>query len=367
MGLKAAILLILAVAAAAGCARGGGGEAATGPSRRVGAVFEGEPRGPLGEGVYAALERAVRERGGRIATEAGTSPRVPAGLDLRCLSSKLEGRDDEQLLRVLADDGRDLVIASGSRFAPALSRVAREFPRVRFALIGAPRGSGDGSPNIAYLSFADEEGAFLVGALAALMATGRPGARLGFVGGADAPPAHAYQAGFQAGAAYAVPSFRRPGALLAQYCGRHEGAYSDPAVAEAIAASQYKKGAALVFHAAGASGQGVYAAARRFGALAMGSGGDVPGGTIAATAVERGGAAAALLVDELFSTGSLRSGPRLLGVKEGAVGCELDAGSKDGPSAYAPRLEELRALIAAGGIAVPSDDESAARFIKELK
>ena len=68
--------------------------------------------------------------------------------------------------------------------------------------------------------------------------------------------------GFQAGAAYALPALRKPGSLLAQYCGRYAAAFDDPAVARAIADSQYKKGARILFHAAGASGRGLFDAAR---------------------------------------------------------------------------------------------------------
>ena len=333
----------------------------------------GPKRGALGEAVRSGLEREVRERGGRIVEaepsigSAGTG--VPAGapgLEARVLSSRLEGRDDEQLLRFLAAEGRDLVIATGARFAPALARVARDYPRVRFALIGAPRGFRDGSANAAYIAFDDAQGAFLAGALAARMASGAPRPKLGFVGGADDQAGRSYLAGFSAGAAYVLPAFRKPGALLAQFCGRFEGAYFDPRTAEAIASSHYNKGAAIVFHAAGAAGQGVYAAARKAGLPAMGSDGDGPGGVVAAATVERGDAALAGLVEELFASGGVKAGSRLLGLKEGGVACVLDLSVKDGPAAFAAGLDALRERVASGEIRVPFDDASEAEFLKSL-
>jgi basic membrane protein A len=340
--------------------------AEAGPSRSVGVAFlgAGPRRGALGDSLRAGLELALRDRGGRIVEDGPAASSGAAGLDLHCLSSKLEGRDDEQILRVLAGEGRDLVIAAGARFAPALARVARDFPKVRFALVGAPRLSREVPENAAYLSFDDSEAAFLAGALAARMSGGASKAKLGFVGGADDPGSRAYQAGFQAGAAYALPAFRRQGALLAQFCGSFEGGYSDPA--EAIAAAQFKKGAVIVFHAAGAAGQGVYAAARKAGARAMGSGGDAAGGVVAAAAVERGEAASALLLDELFASGTVKSGFRLLGLKEGAVALSLDPGAKDGPAAFAAEIEALRARVASGEIRVPFDEASEAEFLKSL-
>jgi basic membrane protein A and related proteins len=340
-----------------------------GPSRTLGAAFlaSGAAGGALCESVRAGLERAVRERGGRITEDAPAPSPAVAGIDLHFLSSKLDGRDDEQILRALAEEGRDAVIATGGRFASVLPRVARDFPRVRFVLIGAPRDFRDASANAAYLAFDDAQGAFLAGALAAYMLSGAPKAKLGFVGGTDEPGGRAYQAGFQAGAAYAAPAFRRGGAFLAQFCGRQSGAAFDQATAEAIAASQYKKGAAIVFHAAGAAGQGVYAAARKAGALAMGSGGDLPGGEVVAATVEKGEIAVALIVDELFASGSVKSGARLLGVKEGAVDCALGQGAKEGPAAYPARLGALRELIASGSLRVPYDDASEADFLGSLR
>ena len=65
-----------------------------------------------------------------------------------------------------------------------------------------------------------------------------------------------------------------------------------------------------------------------------------------------------MLIGELFSTGSLRAGSRLLGLKEDSVDCELAAWAKDGPFSYASAIEELRSFIASGAIRVPYDEAS---------
>ena len=338
----------------------------TRPRRSLGAAFESSRRDAFAASVYSGLERVVRERGGRIEDEGTESSAKVTGIDLHCISSKAEGRDDEQILRALAAEGHDLVIATGGRFVPIVAGVARDFPRVRFALIGVPPGFRDATPNAVYIAFDTAEGAFLCGALAAKMTARVPNAKLGFVGGTDALEGHAYQAGFQAGAAYASPLFRKASAFLIKYCGRVEGAPFDQAAAESLASSHYKNGAALVFQAAGSAGRGVYAAARKAGKPAMGSLGEVPGDEVAAVVVSRGDEAVSLIVDELFASGTVKAGTRLLGVKEGAVGCVLDESAKDGPAAFASSIDALRALIASGDISVPSDDASAAAFIKSL-
>ncbi len=363
-------------AVAAGCSKDPAG-VGRGPSRRIGLALERAAvagRFALGDLAYAGLERQVRERGGRIYDLAeGQEPKGrAAGLDARCLASALEGRDGDQLLRVLAEEGRDLIVGVGPSFSGPLARVAKDYPRTRFALIGADAGALPEAPNLASLSFDDAQGAFLIGALAGYMVSGKdmPGApkpKLGFIGGADTDATEAYQSGFQAGAAYAAPALRKPGALLAQYCGRYAAAFDDPAVARAIADSQYKKGARILFHAAGASGRGLFEAARAAGALAMGSGGDPVGGPVVASMREGADVAMSRLIEELFSTGTVKAGARTLGLKDGAVDFAIDAALRDSLASILPRVEEARARIASGEIAVPSDGEAAARFIKSLK
>jgi basic membrane protein A and related proteins len=256
------------------------------------------------------------------------------------------------------------VIATGTRFAPTIVRVARNFPRVRFALIDAPRDFRDASPNATYLAFDEAQSAFLAGALAARLCSGVRKPKLGFVGEADEPATRASQAGFLAGAGYVLPAFRRQGAVLAQYCGHADGVAAP--VSEAQASSQYKKGAVIVFNAAGAAGRGVYAAARKAGRLAIGSGGDLPGGEIVAAVYRKGDAAVGLLIEELFASGSVKAGTRLLGLKEGMVGCSVDEAAMDGAQPRLVELEAWRALIASGSLRVPFDDASEAEFLKSL-
>jgi basic membrane protein A len=315
----------------------------------------------------AALERQVLERGGRLSEGPEEGRGRVAGLDVLVLHSRLEGKDDEQILRFLAGEGRDLVIAVGPRFLGSASRAARDFPGLRFAVIGVRDRDLPAMPNLASVRFDEAQSAFMVGVLAGLMVAGESKARLGFIGGMDSSTTRSCQAGFQAGAAWAVPALRAPGLLLSQYCGRTEAALSDPAAAQAIAASQFKRGAAIVFHEAGASGKGLFAAARAAGRLAIGSGGDRLGDCVAATTRERIDVAVAILVDELFATGTVRGGSRLVGLKEGAVGYDSDDSRKATLVAFLPRLEEARGKIQSGEIQVPGDEESAARFIKGLK
>jgi basic membrane protein A len=372
-----AILLVAALfgLALVGCSRGKGAIGGA-PSRRVALALEARPETGGTSScdlAYAALEDQVRRRGGSLVEGAeAQAPRLRGpGLDARCLYSRLDGRDAEQLLRVLAEEGRDLVVAVGATLSGGLARVALEYPRVRFAYIapslGPAGGLPDGAANLTIVRFDGAQAAFLVGALAGYMVSNEKKPRLGFIGGADASPVHAFQAGFQAGAAYAAPELRKGGGFLAQYCGRYDAAFSDPEIAHAIADSQFKKGAHIVFHAAGASGRGLFEAARGSGRLAMGSGTDRAVDPVIAVATERADVALSALIEELFSSGTVKGGVRVLGIKDEAVGYELSESRGDELAPFARRLEELRARVVSGEISVPSDGEALARFIKGLK
>jgi ABC transporter substrate-binding protein PnrA-like len=104
-------------------------------------------------------------------------------------------------LRRLSEDGVGLIIAEPN-FVD-VNAVAADFPDTRYVAIdftGRPRQS---LPNVSYVSFAQNEGSFLVGAAAALES--RTG-RIGFIGGMDIPMMHEFQAGYEAGARAVDPS-----------------------------------------------------------------------------------------------------------------------------------------------------------------
>jgi basic membrane protein A len=70
----------------------------------------------------------------------------------------------EQFLRQLARRGADIIVTTGFDQIKPVEKIAKEFPDVKFTLI-------DGFvdlPNVQSIIFKDEEGSFLVGAVAAL-------------------------------------------------------------------------------------------------------------------------------------------------------------------------------------------------------
>src|SRR6185369_12845267 len=118
-------------------------------------------------------------------------------------------------------------------------------------------------PNLAGLRFREHEGAFLVGAIAGMITHTKA---VGFVGGMKIPLIRKFEAGYEAGVHHVCPACR----VLAAYAGTEPKAFADPSLGQYLASAQYSQGADIIYHAAGKTGDGVFAAARQRGARAIG-------------------------------------------------------------------------------------------------
>jgi basic membrane protein A len=118
-------------------------------------------------------------------------------------------------------------------------------------------------PNVESVVFKEQEGSFLVGAMAAMASKT---AKLGFVGGMDIPLIRKFQCGYEQGAKFANPKAE----VFANMTGTTGAAWNDPARGGELAKAQFAKGADVVFAAAGGTGIGVYQAAKDGGKLAIG-------------------------------------------------------------------------------------------------
>jgi basic membrane protein A and related proteins len=169
-----------------------------------------------------------------------------------------------ELLRLLSDEGYDLVIAVGFLFAEAACKAAQDYPDVHYAVVdgfideNTCEGGSEltANSNVASLLFAEEQGSFLVGAAAALKSeTGH----IGFIGGVEIDLIKKVEAGYAAGVQQINPAIE----IDAQYISRPPdfGGFRDAERARQIASGMYEGGADVVYHAAGASGSGLFEAA----------------------------------------------------------------------------------------------------------
>lgn len=165
-------------------------------------------------------------------------------------------------LRQLAREGFDPIIGVGFAYTEALRVVAPEFPDVRFGLVDS---AVEGAPNVTPLVFAEQEGAFLAGVVAAYQSKK---CHVGFVGGVDIPLIHKFEAGYVQGAKAAAPKIvveKKYITPATDFTG-----FQDPAKGLETAKGLIEKGADVLYPAAGASGIGVFSAVKQAGVLAIG-------------------------------------------------------------------------------------------------
>jgi basic membrane protein A len=163
--------------------------------------------------------------------------------------------DRETGLRMIASQGFDLVIGVGFLFTDAITAVAAEFPKTKFAIVD---GFIPDKPNVSSLNFKEQEGSFLVGVIAGMKARNLNKKTVGFVGGMDIPLIHKFEAGYKAGVAYACADCK----VLSDYAGTEPRAFADPVKGKELALAQVDKGASVIYHASGLTGAGVFEAGK---------------------------------------------------------------------------------------------------------
>src|SRR5213083_1750871 len=239
----------LALLAAAGCSRPAKQASNADSSFPVGLVFDIGGRGDksFNDAAYKGLERAQNELGIRFST-----------------LETSEGSDREAQLRQLAEGDAKLVFGVGFLFTDDVRALAKEFPNQKFACVDYTVNPNDTlPPNLVALKFREEEGSFLVGALAALLSKTH---KIGFVGGMEIPLIRKFQAGYVAGAKAADPNAQ----VMVKYAGTTGAAFKDPTKGKELALAEYHAGADIIFHASGSTGLGVFEAARDLDKLAIG-------------------------------------------------------------------------------------------------
>jgi len=311
--------------------------AASGGGFPVGLVFDIGGRGDksFNDAAYAGLERAKAELGVTYTT-----------------LETSEGSDREAQLRQLAAGDNKLVFGVGFLFTDDIKTLAKEFPQQKFACIDYTVTPGDTlPPNLVALKFREEEGSFLVGALAALLSkTGK----IGFVGGMEIPLIRKFQAGFTAGARAVRPGVQ----VLVKYAGTTGAAFKDPTKGKELALAEYQAGADIIFHASGSTGLGVFEAGRQLHKLAIGVDSDqydeAPG-VVLTSMVKRVDTAVFDTIKDL-KDGRWRGGVRDFGLAEGGVTWVYDDRNKALiPDKVKATVDSLQREIVAGHIRPPTE------------
>jgi basic membrane protein A len=322
-------LAVASLAWGAAACRAPGGAAGRSARVRVGIVFDsaGKDDRSFNAAAWEGGRRAARELPIALRT---AEPGDPASI--------------EPSLRAFAERGYDLIVGIGFSQAPIVEEVARDYPRLAFAVV-------DGvcqAPNVAGLVFREHEGSYLVGMIAARASQSGV---LGFVGGMDIPLIHKFAVGYEEGARAAVPGVR----VIANYVGVTEAAWNNPGRAKELAAAQISKRADVIFAAAGNSGMGVFDAAEQNGVYVIGCDSDqnwIKPGRVLTSMVKRIDNAVFQIVDDRVR-GRFRGGVHTYGLDGGGVGYALDDYNRGLiPAAVLQEVEAARRRIVRGEIHV---------------
>ena len=245
----------------------------------------------------------------------------------------------EQAIRRMAEKGASPIIGIGFGQASSIEKVAKEFPKLKFAIIDMVVDA----PNVQSVVFKEQEGSFLVGAMAAMASkTGK----VGFVGGMDIPLIRKFQCGYEQGAKFANAKAE----VMGNMTGTTGAAWNDPARGGELAKAQFAKGVDVVFAAAGGTGMGVYQAAKDGGKLAIGVDSNqnhIQPGTMLTSMLKRVDVAVYNVSKEH------KSGVSVLGLKEGGVDYAMDANNAKLVTAdMKKKVDSAKADIISGKIKV---------------
>jgi basic membrane protein A and related proteins len=344
--------VLIATMALAACG-GGSGSAKSAPTSahkaiKVGIAYDVGGRGDksFNDAAAAGLERAKTE----------------LDIQVKDLEAQKNESDNDRYgrLKLLCDAGYNPIIAVGVIYAGdpktgPLARAVRDCPTVQFAIVDD---ASITAPNLTNLVFAEEQGSFLVGAAAALKS--RTG-HVGFIAGCQLPILGKFQAGFEAGAANVQPTIKIDVNYLSTTAESCSG-FNDPGKANSVASQMYGSGADIVFAAAGASGSGVFQAAKASGTKAIGVDSDQYN-TVSAdlrdviiTSMMKRVDVAIFNYVQQAANGTYKAGVAQFDLKANGVGYATSGGKIDD---IVPRLEALRQQIVAGTITVPTQPKAA--------
>ena len=287
------------------------------------------------DSAYAGFQKAIKE----------------TGLKGRPVESKDTVAQANDLLRRASDAGFGLVIDLEYTHGQALEEVARDYADVQYVILNQVRRGA----NVTSVMFKEQEGSYLAGALAAMVAgdksiKGVNAARpmIGVIGGTKGVGIDKFIAGYVQGARDINPDI--PVRIA------YSNTFGDPTVGLQMAKAMYSEGVSVIYQVAGGTGLGVIQAAKETGHYAIGVDTDQDGlapGHVLTSVIKHTDVAVHKLVRD-YAAGQLKGGSaQELGLKEGGISLSAMQHTQQLiPAAYRERVASLQARIVNGQIKV---------------
>ena len=251
----------------------------------------------------------------------------------------------EQALRRFAEAGFNPVITMGFAMADPLSAVAPDYPDTKFAAIDV---TWLDLPNVRQVGFAEHEGSYLVGMLAAMASKSNT---IGFIGGMDIPLIRHFGCGYAQGAKAVNPDIT----IIANMTGSTPAAWNDPVKGSELTQAQISQGADVIYAAAGGTGVGVLQSAADAGILSIGVDSNqnhLHPGKVLTSMLKRVDVA---VYDAMKAGANMETGVFTMGLADDGVGYALDENNASLISAeMKAAVDGARASIIAGDLKVAS-------------
>ncbi len=272
------------------------------------------------------------------------------GAYIQVLQSR-SAADYQPNLSALSNLRFDMIYAIGFLMSNDLNQVAEANPTQQYAIIDAVVDQ----PNVVSITFKEEDGSFLAGALAAMMSTTH---HIAFLGGQDIPLLEKFEAGFVAGAREVSPTTR----VDVKYV----GSFDDVAAGKELTDLLFDQGADIVYSAAGKATLGsIDSVKSRNGDYVIGVDSDqdglLPGKVL--TSMVKKVYVAVFDIAKAIKDGHPLHGHIVLGLKEHAIGLTDFRYTKNaiGPARLA-RLAVIEKAVEDGRITPPYTRAGEAAF-----
>jgi len=268
--------------------------------------------------------------------------------EVKYLESKTDA-DYATNIDTFVDNDFDLVIGVGYMLADAISNAADTYPDKKFALIDEVIASP--KPNVACLTFKQEQCSYLVGVVAAMMSKNK---NIGYVQGMISDNQNKFGVGYVAGAKSVDPE------IIVQQ--QVANSFADSAAGKALANKMFSDGADVIFHAAGGTGAGVISGCQENGIYAVGVDSDqsyIAPNTIITSAMKMVGVSA-IEISKDVKNGTFKGGEKVFSLENGGV--DIAPTKTHLTQEVIDKVEQVKKDIKDGKIVVPSKKEECPDF-----
>ncbi|MFB9950714.1 BMP family protein [Rhizobium puerariae] len=257
---------------------------------------------------------------------------------------------ERNLTQISSTGQYGLIIAGSTQISSTLKKVSAQFPDQKYVIFD----NATVGPNVTGIAFAQNEGAFLAGALAALV-TDHPdlfprakgSKKVGVIGGKDIPVIRDFIIGFEQGAKAVDPSIAVDIRFTDDFGNAQKGFD--------VATAMFNDGVDVIYQVAGGSGIGILKAGQTSGRYTIGTDTDqspLQPESVVGSALKDVGAAV-FNAAEAFSKGELKPGTTLISDLK-SKGVDFVVNPKLTPDSITGELDTYRQKVVSGEIKVNS-------------